>query len=444
VIGTLIKRLTVRTLDAVVERGRESGQPTLRMAANGLDRARGWVGLDRTHGITRRTVSPPWDGSLPEQPMWQTDKDKLHKHRVDRGIIKTEGAQPARPAEPAVKIYIKRGCPYCRAAIDLVNERNIPFTQIDYSDDHDLRRAIRGQTGRKTSPHVFIHGKSIGGYDELRELDQSGALKDMLEKPGAVKVATPVLPPFDEEDDDSEDEISAQGLRTRVSEGAKLLLLDVREPDERNRTGVLPHAVLIPLGELEQRHAELDPTGVWITYCQAGKRSLQAQAILRDKGFGRVVSLRGGIVAWTEAGGATVAPSQVDPHGLVPAATTTPTGPTTAVRRVSLPVIHPERSPFEDLLFGDPAEAEVEHLVGDALIARVREVLEEVRPMVQSDGGDIELMDVIDDVVGVRLTGNCIGCPSSQATLRQGIERKLKLRIPQIKGIASPQLTPLA
>ncbi len=62
--------------------------------------------------------------------------------------------------------------------------------------------------------------------------------------------------------------------------------------------------------------------------------------------------------------------------------------------------------------------------------------------MVQSDGGDIELLDIIDDVVGVRLTGTCIGCPSSQATLRQGIERKLKQRIPQLKGISSPQLTP--
>lgn len=435
-IGTLIKRLTVRTLDAVVERGRESERPTLRIAASGLDRVRGWVGLDR---IERRTVSPPWDGSQPVQPMWQTDKDKLHKHRVDRGIIKPEGAVAPAPVEPPVKIYIKRGCPYCRAAIDLVNERNIHFAQIDYSDDHDLRRAIRGQTGRKTSPHVFIHGKSIGGYDELRALDESGALKDMLEKPGAVKAAAP-LPPFDEEDDDTEDEISAQGLRTRVSEGAKLLLLDVREPDERSRTGVLPHALQIPLGELEKRHAELDSTGVWITYCQAGKRSLQAQAILREKGFARVLSLRGGIVAWTEAGGATVPASQTEARGLASASA----GSSAPSRRVSLPVIHPERSPFEDLLFTDPAEDAVEHLVGDALIARVREVLEEVRPMVQSDGGDIELMDVIDDVVGVRLTGNCIGCPSSQATLRQGIERKLKQRIPQIKGISSPQLTPLA
>lgn len=431
-IGTLLRRLTVRTLDVVVERGKESERPTVRLAANGLDTVRGWVGLDRLGPA--RTNMPAWDGTQPEQPMWQTDRDKLHKHRVDKGIIKPEGAKaPAPVAEPPVKIYIKRGCPYCRAALDLLRERAIEFSEIDYSDDHDLRRAIRSQTGRKTSPHVFIHGKSIGGYDELRELDQSGALKDMLEKPGAVKAAAPVLPPFDEEEDDSEDEISAQGLRTRVSEGAKVLLLDVREPAERDRTGVLPHAVQIPLNELERRHGELDPEGVWIAYCQSGRRSLEAMALLRAQGFKRVVSLRGGIVAWTEAGGATMSPSQAEPHGLVGKS---------EPRRVRLPVVHPERSPFEDLLLEDGA-ADLEHLVGDALIARVREVLEEVRPMVQSDGGDIELMDVIDDVVGVRLTGNCIGCPSSQATLRQGIERKLKQRIPQIKGISSPQLLPL-
>ena len=429
-IGTLIKRFTVRALDVVVERGRESERGVVRAAATGLDRVRGWVGLDR---IPVRLEVPSWDGAEPVQPMWQSDRDKLHKHRLDKGILKPEGAAPPAVVAPAVKIYIKRGCPYCRAAIELLRERDIAFTEVDYSEDHDLRRAIRGQTGRKTSPHVFIHDRSIGGYDELRELDLSGALKDMLAKPGAVKPAPAVAPPFDEEEEDSEDEISARGLRTRITEGAKVLLLDVREPGERDRTGVLPHAVQIPLGELEQRHAELDRDGVWIAYCQTGVRSRQASELLRAHGFKRVVSLRGGIVAWTEVGGATVSPGHAEPRGLV--AATTP-------RRVTLPVLHPERSPFEDLLLTDPDEASIEHLVGDALIARVREVLEEIRPMVQSDGGDIELLDIIDDVVGVRLTGNCIGCPSSQATLRQGIERKLKQRIPQLKGISSPQLTP--
>jgi Fe-S cluster biogenesis protein NfuA len=67
-------------------------------------------------------------------------------------------------------------------------------------------------------------------------------------------------------------------------------------------------------------------------------------------------------------------------------------------------------------------------------------VLDECRPMIQQDGGDVELVDIVADVVHVRLTGNCIGCPSSQATLKQGIEARLKRRIPQIRGIASPQL----
>ena len=84
-IGTLIKRLTVRTLDVVVERGKESDRTVVRLAATGLDRVRGWVGLDR---IELRTTPPAWDGAQPEQPMWQSDRDKLHKHRVDKGIVK--------------------------------------------------------------------------------------------------------------------------------------------------------------------------------------------------------------------------------------------------------------------------------------------------------------------------------------------------------------------
>lgn len=109
--------------------------------------------------------------------------------------------------------------------------------------------------------------------------------------------------------------------------------------------------------------------------------------------------------------------------------------------RTRLPVVHPERSPFESLTDEEWAgEGPGETLEGDALVARVREVLDECRPMVQADGGDIELLDVRHDVVHVELTGNCVGCPSSQATLKQGIERRLRSRIPQIREIASPQL----
>ena len=101
--------------------------------------------------------------------------------------------------------------------------------------------------------------------------------------------------------------------------------------------------------------------------------------------------------------------------------------------------IHPDHSPFEDVVVVEAAGTMVP-LEGDELVARVKQVLDECRPLVQADGGDIELLDVQGDVVHVQLTGNCVGCPSSQATLKQGIEKRLRLRIPQIKGVASPQL----
>lgn len=67
---------------------------------------------------------------------------------------------------------------------------------------------------------------------------------------------------------------------------------------------------------------------------------------------------------------------------------------------------------------------------------RVEAVLDKVRPMLQSDGGDVELVDITDSgVVQVRLTGACKGCPMSQMTLRNGIERIVLKEIPEVKGV---------
>lgn len=425
-IGTILRRITVHTLDRVVERGRSSELAPVRIAAAGLDRVRGLVGLDR---IDIRLEIPGWDGSAPDQPMWQTDRDKLRKWQLDRGILKPEKGAEAKPAEPALTIYFKRGCPYCRAALDLAREQNIPVKAIDYSDNHDLRTAIRTRTGRKTAPHVFIREQCVGGFDELRELHESGRLAKLLADPKA-EVPTAGSRGATAEDDDEGDgrELAPKALQARLADGAKVLLLDVREPNEWAQTGVIAGAVTISLGQLADRAAELDPQGVWIAYCRSGRRSLQAVDALTQRGFRSVVSLRGGIEAWRGLGGATVPLAQVAP--VAPAKKT-----------VKLAVLHPERSPFEALL-DEVGAADTERLEGDALIARVREVLDECRPLVQADGGDIELLDVEGDVVGVKLTGNCIGCPSSQATLKQGIERKLKQKIPQLKGIRSPQLAP--
>ena len=68
---------------------------------------------------------------------------------------------------------------------------------------------------------------------------------------------------------------------------------------------------------------------------------------------------------------------------------------------------------------------------------QVQKVLDKIRPSLQADGGDVELIDVQDGVVKVRLQGACAGCPMSQMTLKNGIERLLKQEIPEIKVVES-------
>lgn len=72
------------------------------------------------------------------------------------------------------------------------------------------------------------------------------------------------------------------------------------------------------------------------------------------------------------------------------------------------------------------------------LRAHVERILDQIRPAVQMDEGDVELVEVTDDgVVSVRFHGACVGCPSSSATLRHGIERSLRAHIPQVKSVRS-------
>ena len=68
---------------------------------------------------------------------------------------------------------------------------------------------------------------------------------------------------------------------------------------------------------------------------------------------------------------------------------------------------------------------------------RVEKALNDVRPHLQADGGNVELIDVENGVVKVRLTGACAGCPMSQMTLKQGIESYIKKVIPEILSVES-------
>jgi Fe-S cluster biogenesis protein NfuA len=71
---------------------------------------------------------------------------------------------------------------------------------------------------------------------------------------------------------------------------------------------------------------------------------------------------------------------------------------------------------------------------------RVQEVLDLIRPAVQADGGDIELVDVSPaGLVSIRFHGACHGCPSSSLTLQHGIERNLREKVPEVTGVVPVQ-----
>jgi Fe-S cluster biogenesis protein NfuA len=68
---------------------------------------------------------------------------------------------------------------------------------------------------------------------------------------------------------------------------------------------------------------------------------------------------------------------------------------------------------------------------------KIEEALAQIRPMLQADGGDVELVAVEEGVVKLRLKGACAGCPVSEMTLKQGIERVLKEQIPEVKEVVA-------
>jgi Fe-S cluster biogenesis protein NfuA len=68
---------------------------------------------------------------------------------------------------------------------------------------------------------------------------------------------------------------------------------------------------------------------------------------------------------------------------------------------------------------------------------KIAEVLDKIRPMLMRDGGDVELVEVNDGTVKVKLTGACAGCPMSTMTLKMGIEKILKQEVPEVKEVVS-------
>ncbi|HOB74868.1 MAG TPA: NifU family protein [Phycisphaerae bacterium] len=80
--------------------------------------------------------------------------------------------------------------------------------------------------------------------------------------------------------------------------------------------------------------------------------------------------------------------------------------------------------------------SETANPAGLPLRQRVQQVIDMIRPAIQSDGGDVELVDVDDQgVVQLRMHGACIGCPSATMTLKMGIERNLRAQVPEVSEV---------
>ncbi len=79
-----------------------------------------------------------------------------------------------------VVMYTTQYCPYCVAAKKLLQRKGVAFEEIDVGGDDALREQVVKASGRRTVPQIFIDDRSIGGYEELRSLDQQGELDRLL------------------------------------------------------------------------------------------------------------------------------------------------------------------------------------------------------------------------------------------------------------------------
>lgn len=79
-----------------------------------------------------------------------------------------------------VLMYTAQYCPYCMQAKALLKHKGIAFQEVDVGADDVLRDKMVLESGRRTVPQIFINGAAIGGFDELRALDQDGKLDQLL------------------------------------------------------------------------------------------------------------------------------------------------------------------------------------------------------------------------------------------------------------------------
>lgn len=82
--------------------------------------------------------------------------------------------------ESDVLVYTTKTCPYCQRAKELLRHKRIAFKEIDVSDPAERASLVKKAHGRQTVPQIFIKDRHIGGYDDLKALDDRGELEALL------------------------------------------------------------------------------------------------------------------------------------------------------------------------------------------------------------------------------------------------------------------------
>ena len=77
-------------------------------------------------------------------------------------------------------VYTTNYCPFCTRAKALLRSKNVDFEEIDVTLDEGLQEEVKRLSGRRTVPQIFIDGKAVGGFDDIKELDALGKLDHLL------------------------------------------------------------------------------------------------------------------------------------------------------------------------------------------------------------------------------------------------------------------------
>lgn len=81
---------------------------------------------------------------------------------------------------PKVVIYTTAYCPYCTRAKALLRSKDVDFEEIDVTHDEHLQEEVKRLSGRSTVPQIFINGRLVGGFDDMKQMDATGDLDRLL------------------------------------------------------------------------------------------------------------------------------------------------------------------------------------------------------------------------------------------------------------------------